>query len=68
MCVWQLGETLRHKKIQYSYSKKRFTGRDKQIRIIGDRHNQHPDKWSSTVFRLLFHLLFCTGVKLSFAM
>jgi len=57
MCVWQLGETLRHKKMQYSHSKKRFTGRGKQIRIIGDRHNQHPDKGSSTVFENFLWML-----------
>ena len=43
-------ETSSHKKIQYSYSKKRFTGRAKEIRIIGDSDNQRPDKWNSTVF------------------
>jgi len=36
--------------MQYNYSKKMFTGRAKQIRIIGEPDNQLPDKWRSTVF------------------
>jgi len=47
-----LGENLNYKKVQYNYSDKRFTGRAKQIRIIGEQDNQNPDKWSSTVHRL----------------
>ena len=35
--------------MQYSYSKKMFTRRAKPFRIIGDRDNQRPDKWSSTL-------------------
>jgi hypothetical protein len=51
-----------------SYSKKMFSGNAKPIRIIGSPDNQLPDKWSSTVFKLLFHLLFITGVTLGLAM
>ena len=35
--------------MQYNYSKKMFSGRDKLIRIIGESDNQRPDKWSCTV-------------------
>jgi len=35
--------------MQYNYNKKLFTGRAKQIRIIGEPDNQRADKWSSTV-------------------
>jgi len=63
-----IGKNVSRKKMQYSYSKKMFSGRAKQIRIIGDTDNQRPDKGSSTVFKLLFHLLFCTGVRTGLAM
>ena len=43
------GRNLNHKKMQYSYSKKMFTGRAKPIRIIGDPENHRPDERSSTV-------------------
>jgi hypothetical protein len=46
-----IGKNVSHKKMQNSYSKKMFSGRAKQIRIIGDPDNQRPDKWSSTVFQ-----------------
>jgi hypothetical protein len=42
-------KNLNHKKMQHNYSKKKFTGRAKTIRIIGDPDNQLPNKWSSTV-------------------
>jgi len=29
----------------------KITRRDKPIRIIGDKDNQRPDKWSCTVFK-----------------
>jgi hypothetical protein len=45
------GKNLSHKKMQYSYSKKMFTGRAETIWIIGDPDNQLPYKWSSTVQR-----------------
>ena len=38
------GGNVSHKEMQYSYSKKTFTGRAKQIRIIGDLDNQRSDK------------------------
>ena len=41
LTVW--GENLSHKKMQYNYSKKMFTGRVKPIGIIGDPDNQRPD-------------------------
>ena len=44
-----MGENISHKNMQYNYSKKRFSGRDKQIRITGEPDNQLPDKWSCTV-------------------
>jgi hypothetical protein len=36
--------------MQYSYSKKIFTGRNESIRIIGELDNQRPDEWSFTIF------------------
>jgi len=45
-----MGKILSHKKMQYNFSMKMFTQRAKPIGIIGDPDNQHPDKWSSTVF------------------
>jgi hypothetical protein len=38
--------------MQYNYSKKMFTGRAKQYRIIGEPDNQLPDKWGSTVIKI----------------
>jgi len=38
------GKYLRHTKVQYDYDKKMFTGRARPFRIIGDPHNQRPDK------------------------
>jgi len=38
--------------MHYNYSKEMFTGRAKQIRIIGEQDNQRLDKWSSTVLHL----------------
>jgi hypothetical protein len=35
--------------MHYNFSKKMFTGRAKQIRIIGEPDNERPGKWSSTV-------------------
>jgi hypothetical protein len=51
LCIFEnLGKNSSHKKMHYNYSKKMFTGRAKQTRIIGEPDNQRPDKWSSTVF------------------
>jgi len=36
--------------MNYSYSKKKFSGRAKPDRIIGFPDNQLPDKWSCNVF------------------
>jgi len=47
------GTGLSHKKMQYTYSKKMFTGRVKPIRIISDPDNQRPDNWRSTVIGFL---------------
>jgi hypothetical protein len=44
------GTNFSHNKIRYNYSREMFTRREKPIRIIGDPDNQHPDKWSSTIF------------------
>jgi hypothetical protein len=43
------GKNVGHKKMQYHYNKRLSTRRAKLIRIIGDPHNQRPDKWGSTV-------------------
>ena len=44
------GKILSHKKMQYSYSTKMFTGRAEPFRIVGGPVNQRPYKWSSIVF------------------
>ena len=46
------GKNISHKNMQYNYSKKMFTGRAKQIRIIGEPDNQRPDKWSCALLKL----------------
>ena len=51
------GGHLSHKKMEYNYSKKMFTGRVKPIRIIGDSNNQRPDRWSSTVLSIAVCIL-----------
>jgi hypothetical protein len=45
-------KNLSHKRMQYNYSMKMFTGRAKPIRIIGNRDNQFPDKWSFVVLKI----------------
>jgi len=49
------GKNLGHKKMQYNYSKKKFTRRVKPIRIIGDPDNQLPDKRSYCTSLSKFH-------------
>ena len=46
MYTWQLeggGWNLSYKKMQYNYSKRKFTGRAEPIRTIGDSYNKRPD-------------------------
>ena len=57
-----MGENLSSKKMQNSYSKEMFTGRAKQIRIIGGPDNQRPIKWNSTVLAASQEVLWSTGI------
>ena len=59
------GGNLSHKKMQYHYSKERFSGRVKQIRIIGQPDNERPDKWSSTVLAASQEGLFSSGTDVT---
>jgi hypothetical protein len=44
------GGKIKPQKLYYNYSMKMFTRKAKQIQIIDSPDNQHPDKWSCTVF------------------
>jgi hypothetical protein len=48
------GNKLSHKRTQYKYSEKMFTGKAKPFQKIGDPDKQRPDEWSCAVIWNVF--------------